>query len=380
MLALFVCILIALHLLRKRSYFIRFMTTGGAAVPALIGVLLLTLIMGLTRQVEQTAPPADPLAFTKMPESWPFILLYIWMTAIVGEVSLVQIAHPSRRNVCSLLSHLGLFVALTCGSLGSADMQRLKMYCELGQPEWRGLDAWDNVHELPLAVELQKFIIDEYPPKLIVVDHAGKALPYDKPQVLEVAQGVTGGHLLGWDIKIEKQIANAMPVPLVRRTESMPREIASRIQMDTLGLASNKEDYTATSLPGTECALLVCARRAGQPRERVAKGWVTCGSYQFMYQALPLDAGHSLVMASREPSRYASQVTIYTEDEQVIQGEIAVNHPLTVKGWKIYQLSYNQQMGKWSTLSILDIYCLFDLAVISLQFRLRLSDFLIYIA
>ena len=354
-LAVFVLALVGLHLLRHRCYFVRFMTTAKAAVPPLIGALALTLIMGLTKQMGEKNAPADPLAFSKMLESWPFILTYIWLTAIVGEEVLVQARHLSRHNIPVLSSHLGLFIVLTCGTLGSADMQRLKMFCEQGKPEWRALDAWNNVHELPLAIELEKFSIDEYPPKLMIIDNAGKPLPREKPAIMEVGKGVKGGRLLNWDVSIVKHIDNAMPMALARMAGGMPKEMAGRIRMDSLGQALNKEGYVATSLSGSECALLIKAQRLGTQGKETAKGWVTCGSYQFNYQSLALDATHSLVMAAREPSRYYSQVTVYTKDGKAINAEIEVNHPLSINGWKVYQLSYDEQMGKWSTLSVLEL-------------------------
>lgn len=35
--------------------------------------------------------------------------------------------------------------------------------------------------------------------------------------------------------------------------------------------------------------------------------------------------------------------------------EIEVNKPFKVNGWKIYQLSYNEQMGKWSNVSVFEL-------------------------
>lgn len=49
------------------------------------------------------------------------------------------------------------------------------------------------------------------------------------------------------------------------------------------------------------------------------------------------------------------QVTVYTKDGKAINAEIEVNHPLSINGWKVYQLSYDEQMGKWSTLSVLEL-------------------------
>lgn len=360
-LAVFVVLLVGLYLLRKRSYFPIFMTTCKAAVPAIAGALLLTLIMGVTRQVSQKDVPADPLGFTKMLECWPFILVYVWMTAIVGEVAIKQASHLSKHNMPAFLSHLGLFIVLTCGTLGSADMQRLRMYCEQGKPEWRGLDAWNNVHELPLAIELKHFTIDEYSPKLMVIDNEGKPLPYGKPDIMEVTGVNAHSVLAGWNVTIKRKIDNAMPKSLARMVGGMPEKMMSQIRMDSLGQSLNKGGYVATDARGSECAVFVKATIANHEsqstnsKSQTKEGWVTCGSYQFKYQGLPLDSTHSLVMASREPSRYSSSVDVYTQDGKNLQATIEVNHPLAINGWKIYQLSYDEQMGKWSTLSVFEL-------------------------
>ena len=169
--------LILFYLLRKKVYFFRFMMTMQAAIPAIAASALLTIIMGLSRQVPAEQPAADFIGLSKMLNFWPFILVYFWMTMIVGETAVHQLAHFSWRRLPVITSHLGLFIVLTTATLGCADMQRLKMYCEKGQPEWRGLDALNNVHELPIAIQLNQFTIDEYPPKLMVIDKTGRPIP-----------------------------------------------------------------------------------------------------------------------------------------------------------------------------------------------------------
>ena len=351
-LAVFIVLLALIWLLRSKSYFFRFITTAKAAVPAISTAVVMTVIMGLTKQTGEKNEPADLLGFTKMLECWPFILIYIWMTVIVGEETIKQIATLRLRGLPSLLSHVGLFVVLTCGTLGSADMQRLRMYCEQGKPEWRGLDAWNNVHELPVAIELEKFTIDEYPPKLMVVDNEGKPLPIDKPDILEVEGSNASGTLAGFDISVLRRIDNAMPAALARMAEGMPAQMLSQIRMDSLGQALNKDGYVFSSAPGSECALLVKAQPHGT---KSLSGWVTCGSYQFRYQGLSLDSLHTLVMATREPKQYSSLVDVYTKKGESLRARIEVNRPLKVDGWNIYQLSYDQQMGKWSTLSVFEL-------------------------
>ena len=80
-----------------------------AAIPAIAAAAILTLIMGVTKQVAEGKRPMDPLGLTKMLSFWPFILVYVWMTAIVGEVTINQIVRFSWRRFPTLVSHVGLF-------------------------------------------------------------------------------------------------------------------------------------------------------------------------------------------------------------------------------------------------------------------------------
>ena len=365
-LILFVFLLIVAFLLRKRSYFCLFMSTMQAAIPAIAAAAILTLIMGVTKQVAEGKRPMDPVGLTKMLSFWPFILVYVWMTAILGEVTINQLARFSWRRFPTLVSHVGLFLILTCGTLGSADMLRVKMYCETGQPEWRGLDAFNNVHQLPVAIQLEKFTIDEYPPKLMLIDKTGRPLPQDKPENLLVDNGMKSGQLLDCKIDILKRIDNAVPVMLSKMIGKMPEGMMGNIRMDSLGQARNKDGYIASDASGSACALLVRVTigvnangssdsHLIKGQKQVMTGWITSGSYLFPYQALRLKDGRMLAMPNREPRRFASLVNIYTQSGQNIQTEIEVNKPFTIEGWKIYQLSYNEQMGKWSNLSVFEL-------------------------
>lgn len=342
------------------------MSTMQAAIPAIAAAAILTLIMGVTKQVAEGKRPMDPVGLTKMLSFWPFILVYVWMTAIVGEVTINQIVRFSWRRFPTLVSHVGLFLILTCGTLGSADMLRVKMYCETGQPEWRGLDAFNNVHQLPVAIQLEKFTIDEYPPKLMLIDKTGRPLPQDKPENLLVDNGMKSGQLLDCKIDILKRIDNAVPVMLSKMIGKMPEGMMGNIRMDSLGQARNKDGYIASDASGSACALLVRVTRGVNAngssdsnlikgQKQVVTGWISSGSYLFPYQALRLKDGRMLAMPNREPRRFASLVNIYTQSGQNIQTEIEVNKPFTIEGWKIYQLSYNEQMGKWSNLSVFEL-------------------------
>ena len=339
------------YFLRRRVYFFRFMTTMQAAIPAIAAAALLTIVMGLTRQVPAEQEAADPIGLSKMLNFWPFILVYFWMTIIVGEVTIRQIAHFSWRRLPVITSHLGLFIALTCATLGNADIQKLKMYCEKGQPEWRGLDAHNKVHELTIAIQLNQFTIDEYPPKLMIIDKIGHPIPQKKPEILVIDDNFKQGTAAGWHIQVDKKIEDAVPAQLASMVKNMPKKMQGMVHMDELGMAMKKGGYIKSSMPGSACAISITAIKGGVTK----KGWVTCGSYQFPQETLKLEEGKTLVMASREPKRYASNVNIYTQDGKNELTDIEVNKPYSINGWKIYQLSYNEQMGKWSNISVFEL-------------------------
>ena len=55
------------------------------------------------------------------------------------------------------------------------------------------------------------------------------------------------------------------------------------------------------------------------------------------------------------PKRFASDITVYTEDGKTVQGTVEVNKPLKVNGWKIYQYGYDVQYGADSPYSVFQL-------------------------
>ena len=161
-LAVFLAIIDYLFLLRKKVYAFQFIGTYHAAIPAMVYAVVLTVIMGLTRQQVNGTWLNNMLSF------WPFVLIYVYLTVILGVVTLKRIhsltSHlsPFTSHIAFLLNHLGLFIALTTATLGNADMQRVKMICSVGQPEWRAMEQGGGVKEMPIGIELKKFIMETY--------------------------------------------------------------------------------------------------------------------------------------------------------------------------------------------------------------------------
>ena len=161
----FVALVIVMHALRSRIYAFRFLGSSEAAVPAIAYAVALTIIMGLTRQDGGGAADLC-LRLHDMLTFWPFVLVYVYLAVILGLVVTSRVMLLRRtislRSLAGVFNHLGLLVVLVAGTLGNADMRRLKMVAVPHVAERRAVDAEARVQVLPFSVELQRFILERY--------------------------------------------------------------------------------------------------------------------------------------------------------------------------------------------------------------------------
>ena len=291
-----------------------------ASITSLSALLSVVLVMGFV------GPGIERITM-----SWPFVLLFLYFLFVLGFVTLKRIVSFRWRDVPFMLNHAGLFITLLAAILGNGDLRRLRMTVPLENPEWRASDEKNEMIELPLAIELRSFTIDEYPPKLMLIDNTtGKALPEKQPENLLVEETPLAGNLQGWKVEV---------------TRSLPMA-ACVMWQDTVNFVEFHSE-------GATTALYVKARNELTGRQK--EGWVSCGSFLFPYKALRLDSLTSLVMPEREPQRFASKVKVYTQEGTITEDTIEVNRPMEIEGWKIYQLSYDESKGRWSDISVFEL-------------------------
>lgn len=333
---LFLFFLIMIYAVSRRAAALQWFYSLTASITSLTAWMVLVIIMGLTRQVAPSATVThggllSGLGFMQMMVSWPFMLLFLYFLSVLGLVTLRKISRFTKKDIPFVLNHAGLFITLLAAILGNGDLQRMRMTVQQGEPEWRATDESGDMKELPVAIELKSFTIDEYPPKLLAIDNTtGKALPQNNPENLLVEETPLSGNLLGWEIEVTKWLPMAACVQ----------------GKDTV-------NFVGFHSEGATSAVFV---KACNPKDGMEKsGWVSCGSFMFPYVSLPLDEKISLVMPEREPKRFSSEVSVYTQDKQQAEATIEVNKPFSIAGWKIYQLSYDETKGKWSRISIFEL-------------------------
>ena len=160
LLALFLLLLVLLYAFRRKVRLFAWMVRLDAAVPALCYCLGLTLVLGLVRQ---SGEGGGIPWLSRMLDFWPFVLSYAWLLTLLGLVTLKQVLFFSWRSIPLLLNHLGLFLALACGALGSPDRQDLFMTVTEGTLATTAEDADGAVHTPGISVELHDFVMELYP-------------------------------------------------------------------------------------------------------------------------------------------------------------------------------------------------------------------------
>lgn len=147
-----------MYRLRGKVPFFEWMMHYPAAVPCICYALGLTILMGLTVQT----PRGGVLWLSQMLRFWPFVLIWSWMMLIAGLAGLSHLLRWKWREIPFVLNHLGVFLAVSCATLGHADLQKMQMKVYPGTPEWQAVDERGNVCDPGLAIELHRFTMETY--------------------------------------------------------------------------------------------------------------------------------------------------------------------------------------------------------------------------
>lgn len=292
-----------------------------AMISSLASIVVLCMIFGLTAQNGSTDGIAGALGFRRMASSWPFCLIFIYFTTALGLRTIDDIHHWKQRRILPLLSHAAVFVVLAAGMFSSGDKTRVRLTAPVGYPVHTGITASGQEVRLPFVITLRKFEMKEYQPKLHMID---PQIGTSSAEYLSVEDGT--GSFEGWDITVVEYL-----------------DMAGKLQDST--------DYKAMEHVGAAPAAYIRAVEAqsGDSRE----GWVSCGSHIFPPAMLQLSENQAVAMPKREPEHYLSEI-IVIDDKGESAYDIEVNNPAKVGAWRIYQVGYDTERGRWSTTSVLE--------------------------
>ena len=327
--AIFVFLTTAIYFLWRKTNFILRFASAPFAIVTVVTLGVLTIGLGsINVKPQELTGIWGKLGLDDLTKTWYFGLVFFLTLTNLWFSILKRSMVYQRKNIAFLLNHFGLWLTMFAGVLGQGDIVRLTMDLKKDIPQWQAKTADQQIINLPIAIQLKDFSIDIYPNKLFVIDTTGTSLPKGKPIGFMLEQEGAQMTLLDWKITLHKYLERAIP------------DTDSTYIYHTMWGATNAALVTVEDL------------RTHQTKTE----WISSGNFQLPPRAIDLEAAHTLVMAPPEARKFQSDVLIYQKgSNRILEEKIEVNHPITVGGWRIYQLSYDERMGRWSDLSVIEL-------------------------
>lgn len=325
----FVGILLFLYIRFKGHPIIKWLSGVPAAISSISVFAILTLLMGFIPQSESYRSGfIDLIGFTHLKSSWALVLVQIFLLTTLGMVTIRRATPLKGKNIGFLLNHLGLWITLVAATLGTGDLKRLSInLLEDGKPINLAIPKEGDPLKLPFSLKLLDFHMDQWVPRIALVDansgkfilNKGESAPPDLALNKEIK-------LKNWTVRVDSFYQDAI------YTDSM---------------LMKKE------MQGSCPAAFVHVKNQTNGRELA--GWISTGSFAFNPLYIPLGNDEIIGLTLPEAKKFQSKVVVFEDSTAVDTVTIEVNKPYTVKGWKVYQLSYDENKGKWSNLSVLEV-------------------------
>ncbi|MGM5631652.1 cytochrome c biogenesis protein ResB [Apibacter raozihei] len=335
---LFIIISLSFFSFWSNNYIYQWISGIPFSVTVLGFFMLLSLFMGLIPQSaldEATifSQLIIKLGFNSMTSSWLFAIVYSLSLISLGALIIRRSKKFKWSDYAFYLNHFGLWMILFFAGLGAADIKKFQMYVNKGETEWRVYNKNGESLELPLAIRLNDFVMEEYKPKLVIIDKKGKPLPVENPDYVQIEAKHSVTSIMGeYEVLVQRYIHDAMR----KDNYFEERKMTGSCPAALVKIKSNKTGFTK-------------------------EGWISSGSPYIIYQTLQLDSLHTLVMTQPEPKKFLSDITVTKKpnNKEKVSEQISylleVNKPIKIGDWSIYQYGYDEKAGKVSNYSSFEL-------------------------
>ncbi len=325
--AFFLTVIIILHFGFRKTLFVKWLSGINAAISSIVLFSFLVLLMGFIPQSEsETSGLLYKIGLSRITNSWFYLLAIIYLLISLGMVTLRRCIPFKKKKIGFLLNHFGLWLTIFAASLGTGDMKTLSMTLQEGKTSWMGYNAKGKAYEMPIAFKLIDFNIEEYNPKIVLIDNKTGELLTEKEKLLPYIEKGLEAELYGFKIKVINYIKEAVKVD---------------------------SQYHAVNETGAPPAAFIEAYN--KKSVKIGEGWISCGSFLQGYDFLKISDKYSVIMLLPEAKKYSSRVRVYSKSGINDTATVEVNKPYKINGWNTYQVSYNDKMGKWSDISVIEL-------------------------
>jgi hypothetical protein len=324
-LLVFAVALVAVYVFFRKTTLVKWLSSVPCSVSGITVYAVLVLLLGFIPQ-EGESHWLGMLGLNHVKNSWPFLLVQIYVLVSLGLV-VIRRGVPFRwKNFGFIMNHFGLWLTLLAAGMGSSDLKRVHIELTENGDFSNAAVAQDNTpYELPFSVKLLDFNIDMYDAKIGVADAVKEKIIEKHGETLPVIHKGFKSTLIDWDIEVKQYIPDAI------KTDS---------------------GYISMEKPGSVAAAYVFTRNRNTGD--TLSGWVNSSSLMFEPVYLKLIGSKFLFMTEPEPRKFFSKLIFRGASGKEEPIQIEVNKPHRMEGWKLYQISYDTQMGKYSTTSVLE--------------------------
>jgi hypothetical protein len=120
-------------------------------------------------------------------------------------------------------------------------------------------------------------------------------------------------------------------------------------------------EFMASAMPGPDGIPITAPPSAGIPYAKVRitgsgeqpDTWLSTGGPGMRPYVAGIES-QILIMVPGSPKSYRSAVTIQADGGRSLEAALEVNKPVNFEGWKIYQMGYDEESGRFSTLSLIE--------------------------
>ena len=313
------------HYYFRNNSIVKWLSSTKAAISSIVGFSVISLLMGFISQGTTTNSFVSHLGLNNISFGWAYIFALLFLVLALGFATVKRIYPLKKQNFWYILNHLGLWITLVAANFGFADQVHLRMNVSDADYSNFAFDESGMIHELPFRVKQTNFKLENYNPKLTVIDK--KTSMYSLKTGKNTIEVKENARLTieNWSISILKNYNSARNL----RNNILP--------FDSVGCAP---------------AALVSVENLITKEKK--QGWISSGNPLIDRTSIELDNLHTLVMLPPMTKEMSLTLNVKSANKSSVK-TIAVNSPQKVDGWKMYIFSFNEQKGKWSNTSVIEL-------------------------
>jgi hypothetical protein len=295
-------------------------------ISLICSIALMAMVSGyIPQRVNLEYPLLQQLGLFHITSSMPFVILCMLLMISLG-VTILNRLFPFRfRNIAFLINHIGILILLIGGLFSSGDLQKVRINLSKDRAKWEGylVDNPSVKVQLPFALKLNNFILEEYDHDLAIIDNNNEVIKKCGTLTSSATGELCTFH--GKKIILKSFIHNAFKV---------------------------EDKYIAVSHVGTSPVANI--EMKDLLNKVVKSGYVVQGSNLQDTKYFHIDHNFKLAIPVAKPKSFKSTGHYFTHDNETGTFELFVNKPFRLKGFDLYQTSYDEKMGKWSNTSMIE--------------------------